>query len=155
MEFPKVVKVRQKFPRPRVEDVEAALREQLGREEIASTIRPGMSVAITAGSRGIAEIDEILRSLVAILKETGAEPFIVPAMGSHGGATAEGQVEILGVSGRHGGALRGADTLLDGGRRARGDGARGARLHGQDRLRGRRRGARQQDQSPHGLPLQR
>ncbi len=93
--FPKVVKVRQKFPRPRVDGVEAALREQLGREEIASAIRPGMSVALTAGSRGIAEIDEILRGLVAALKEMGAEPFIVPAMGSHGGATAEGQVEIL------------------------------------------------------------
>ncbi len=95
MEFPKVVKVRQRFPRPRVESVEATLREQLGREEIASAIRPGMSVALTAGSRGIAEIDGILRSLVTILKEMGAEPFIVPSMGSHGGATAEGQVEIL------------------------------------------------------------
>jgi len=95
VEFPKVVKVRQKFPRPRVQSVEGALREQLDREEIASTVRPGMSVALTAGSRGIAQIDEILRSLVAILKEMGAQPFIVPAMGSHGGATAEGQVEIL------------------------------------------------------------
>ena len=64
MEFPKVVKIRQKFPRPRVENVEAALREQLGRGEISSTIKPGMSVALTAGSRGIAEIHEILRSLV-------------------------------------------------------------------------------------------
>ena len=78
MEFPKVVKVRQRFPRPRVESVEAALRKQLGREEIASAIRPGMSVALTAGSRGIAEIDGILRCLVTILKEMGAEPFIVP-----------------------------------------------------------------------------
>jgi hypothetical protein len=95
MEFPRVVKIRQKFPRPRVENVEAALREQLERDEISSTIRPGMSVALTAGSRGIAEIDEILRALVGILKEMEAEPFIVPAMGSHGGATAEGQVEIL------------------------------------------------------------
>jgi hypothetical protein len=95
VEFPKVVKIRQKFPRPRVEKVDAALREQLGREEIASAVRPGMSVALTAGSRGIAEINEILRSLVAILDEMGAEPFIVPSMGSHGGATAEGQAEIL------------------------------------------------------------
>jgi Lactate racemase N-terminal domain len=95
VEFPKVVKVRQKFPRPRVESVEVALREQLEREEIASAIRPGMSVALTAGSRGIARIDEVLRTLVTILKEMGAEPFILPAMGSHGGATAEGQVEIL------------------------------------------------------------
>ncbi len=95
MEFPKVVKIRQKFPRPRVEDVEGALREQLGREEISSTIEPGMSVALTAGSRGIARIDEVLRTLVEVLKEMDTEPFIVPAMGSHGGATAEGQVEIL------------------------------------------------------------
>ncbi len=95
MEFPKVVKVRQRFPRPRVGDVEAALREQVGRDEIASSIRPGMEIALTAGSCGIAEIDVILRSLVAILKEMGTKPFIVPAMGSHGGATAEGQVEIL------------------------------------------------------------
>ena len=99
MQFPKVVKVRQRFPRPRVEDAEAALRESLGRDEIASRVRPGMRVALTAGSRGIAEINVILRSLVAILKEMGAEPFIVPAMGSHGGATAEGQVEILGSLG--------------------------------------------------------
>ena len=95
MEFPKVVKIRQKFSRPRLESVEGALREQLGLEEISSAIKPGMSVALTAGSRGIAQIDEILRSLVGILKEVGAKPFIVPAMGSHGGATAEGQVEIL------------------------------------------------------------
>ena len=95
MPFPKVVKVRQRFPRPRVENVEEALREQLGREEIASTVRPGTSVALTAGSRGVAQIHVILRSLVQILKEMGAEPFIVPAMGSHGGATVEGQVEVL------------------------------------------------------------
>jgi hypothetical protein len=87
--------MRRKFPRPLVEDIEATLREQLEREEISSTIKPGMSVALTAGSRGIAEIDTILRVLVTILKEMDAEPFIVPAMGSHGGATAEGQVEIL------------------------------------------------------------
>src|ERR687895_346118 len=95
MEFPKVVKVRQDFPRPRVDDVGAALREQCGREEIRNRIESGSEVAITAGSRGIAGIDGILRSLVEILKEAGASPFIVPAMGSHGGATAEGQVEIL------------------------------------------------------------
>ncbi len=95
MRFPKVVKVKQTFPRPRVEDVEGTVRGELRKEEITSTVRPGMSVAVTAGSRGIARIDEILRSVIEGLKEMGAEPFIVPAMGSHGGATAEGQVEIL------------------------------------------------------------
>ena len=90
-----MVKVRQDFPRPRVEDVGEALREQCGREEIKSRIEAGMEVAITAGSRGISGIDDILRSLVRILRDAGARPFIIPAMGSHGGATAEGQVEIL------------------------------------------------------------
>ena len=95
IEFPKLVRVRQEFPRPRVENLEEALREQCAREEIRPRIEPGMEVAITAGSRGISGIDVIIRSLVDILKEAGAKPFIVPAMGSHGGATAEGQVEIL------------------------------------------------------------
>ena len=95
MRFPKVVKVRQDFPRPRVEDVGEALHEQCAREEIRSQIEPGAEVAITAGSRGIAGIDNVLRSLVGILKDAGAKPFLIPAMGSHGGATAEGQVEIL------------------------------------------------------------
>jgi hypothetical protein len=95
MRFPKVVKVRQDFPRPRVEDVGEALGEECAREEIRSRIEPGAEVAITAGSRGIAGIENILRSLVEVLRDAGASPFIVPAMGSHGGATAEGQVEIL------------------------------------------------------------
>ena len=95
MRFPKVVKVKQDFPRPRVEDVGEALREQCEKGEIRARIEPGMEVAITAGSRGISGIDEVLRSLVRVLEDAGAKPFIVPAMGSHGGATAEGQVEIL------------------------------------------------------------
>jgi lactate racemase-like protein len=96
MAFPKLVKVRQKFPRPRVEDIETRVREEFEKEEISSRVRSGMRVALTAGSRGVAQIDVVLRSLVRVLKEAGAEPFIVPAMGSHGGATAEGQVEVLG-----------------------------------------------------------
>lgn len=95
MQFPKVVKVRQEFPRHRIGDVEEALRAEYTKTEISDVVEPGMSVAITAGSRGIAGITEILRSLVGVLKEAGAKPFIVPAMGSHGGATAEGQVEVL------------------------------------------------------------
>lgn len=95
MAFPKVVKVEQSFPRPRVEDVGEALKQECAREEVSSRIKPGMEVAITAGSRGIANIDQILGSLVEELKGMGASPFIVPAMGSHGGATAEGQVEVL------------------------------------------------------------
>lgn len=95
MPFPKVVKVCQEFPRSRVVDVEQTLREQFEQEEIGSRIEPGMEIALTAGSREISNIRLILRSLVQLLEEAGAKPFIVPAMGSHGGATAEGQVEIL------------------------------------------------------------
>src|ERR671915_2453747 len=91
MQFPKVVKIRRDFPRPRIADVGEALREQCERSEIKSRIEPGAEVAITAGSRGISGIDNVLRSLVQILKSAGARPFIIPAMGSHGGATAEGQ----------------------------------------------------------------
>src|SRR5918998_2323831 len=95
MRFPKVVKIRRDFPRPRIADVGEALREQCERGEIKSRIEPGAEVAITAGSRGISGIDNVLRSLVEILKSAGARPFIIPAMGSHGGAQAEGEEEIL------------------------------------------------------------
>ena len=124
MRFPKVVKVRQTFPRLRVEDVEGTVRDQLRRDDIASVVRPGMSVAVTAGSRGIAKIDSILRAVIDGLKEMGAEPFIVPAMGSHGGATAEGQVEILaslGVTGEFCGApIRSSMETVEIGETARG-----------------------------------
>ena len=95
MAFPRVVRIEQDFPRPRIEDIEAAMMEQCGKEEIQTRVEPGMEVAITAGSRGVSNIVPIVRSLVEFLKNSGASPFVVPAMGSHGGATAEGQVEIL------------------------------------------------------------
>jgi antitoxin (DNA-binding transcriptional repressor) of toxin-antitoxin stability system len=93
--FPKVVRVGQEFPRPTVGDVEGAVTEQCRRREILSRIPAGAEVAITAGSRGISDIVPVLRALVRVVREAGATPFVVPAMGSHGGATAEGQVEIL------------------------------------------------------------
>ena len=65
MDFPKVVKVRQTFPRPRVEDVEGTVRDQLRREEISSAVGPGMSVAVTAGGRGGSRGVEVLRAGVA------------------------------------------------------------------------------------------
>lgn len=93
--IPRVVEVRQRFERRALRDVEQscgeALRER--REEIA--VSAGMRVAITAGSRGIANFPEILRAVVAEIKVRNAVPFLVPAMGSHGGATADGQVAVL------------------------------------------------------------
>jgi hypothetical protein len=95
MPLPTMVRMRQSFPRPRVEDLGAALAAEWSREGIGASIRPGMEVAITAGSRGVARIDEIIAGIARLVRDAGASPFIVPAMGSHGGATAEGQVEIL------------------------------------------------------------
>jgi hypothetical protein len=93
--FPQIFRVRQTFARPRVEDVAAEVHAQLGRLELHRRIQPGQKVAITAGSRGIANIAAILQAAVEHLRELGAEPFIVPAMGSHGGGTAEGQRRVL------------------------------------------------------------
>ena len=95
MRLPDVVEVRQTFPRPRVEDVSRAVAEQWERDGIGSSVRPGMEVAIGVGSRGIAELPSLVRAVARCVREAGASPFIVPAMGSHGGATAEGQTAIL------------------------------------------------------------
>jgi hypothetical protein len=95
MALPDLVAVRQAFPRERVDDVEPAVRAELRKDGIGSTLRPGMEVAIAVGSRGIAEIPSFVRAVVRGVRDAGASPFIVPAMGSHGGATAEGQRQIL------------------------------------------------------------
>lgn len=93
--IPRMATVRQKFESAHIENRAEVLRALLDRPELKQTIRPGMSVAVTAGSRGIDHIDEILRETVSFIKAQGGEPFIVPAMGSHGGAVAEGQVALL------------------------------------------------------------
>jgi len=85
--------VRQKFEAPQVADVAAATRSAL--EPLRGRVTPGMTIAVTAGSRGIHDKPEVLRATGEWLRSVGAEPFIVPAMGSHGGATAEGQIEML------------------------------------------------------------
>jgi hypothetical protein len=91
--FPRMVRVRQTFQGPAVRDVPAAVRAALGR--LALPIRPGQTVALTVGSRGVVNIDTIVRATVDHLKALGARPFVIPAMGSHGGATAEGQRSVL------------------------------------------------------------
>jgi hypothetical protein len=88
-------RVRQTFAGPRLDDIPAAVRAALAKLDLGKRIRPDQSVALTAGSRGIANIAVILKSAVQFLRDLGARPFLVPAMGSHGGATAEGQRHIL------------------------------------------------------------
>jgi hypothetical protein len=95
MIYPKMLRVRQQFDRPRVDNVPRAVRAALEQLDLGRTIRPGQSVALTAGSRGIANIPVVLRSVASFLKDLGARPFLIPAMGSHGGGTAEGQRKIL------------------------------------------------------------
>ncbi|MGC8971588.1 MAG: DUF2088 domain-containing protein [bacterium] len=93
MEIPRLIKVRQFFKRERIEDIEGKVREEISKLEIS--IKPGSEIAIAVGSRGIRNIDRIVKATVEMIKALGGKPFIVPAMGSHGGATAEGQKELL------------------------------------------------------------
>lgn len=92
-EIPPVAKVQVLFDRTRLEQVEETLLERLQEKDLP--IRKGQRIAITGGSRGIADYVNLMKAAVAYIKGKGAIPFIVPAMGSHGGATAEGQVEVL------------------------------------------------------------
>ena len=95
--LPEMFHAAQKFNDAHIEreDIEKTIFEEIRARGMDRRIQPGMRIAITAGSRGIRNVDEITRSVVAFVKSRRAEPFIVPAMGSHGGATAEGQKEML------------------------------------------------------------
>src|SRR3954462_13869998 len=95
IELPSFFRVRQHFDPMRVDDVEAEVGRQLAKLTLERVIKPGDSVAITVGSRGIANIQLVTRGIVNHVKKLGGKPFLVPAMGSHGGGTAEGQREVL------------------------------------------------------------
>jgi hypothetical protein len=91
--LPTMLRLRQTFARPRVADIPASVARSLA--AAALTIKPGDTVAVGAGSRGIANIDVIVGATVRYLRDLGARPFVFPAMGSHGGGTAEGQLSVL------------------------------------------------------------
>lgn len=95
VQLPKMVKIRQHFNEEKLESIDQAIAAEFSKEEIAGKISPGSSIALAVGSRGIADIAEITGAVVREVKKLGAEPFVVPAMGSHGGATDEGQKEVL------------------------------------------------------------
>ncbi len=95
MIFPRTFRVRQKFERTRVADVVAETARELTRLGLRDRIRPGQTVAITAGSRGITDIRLIVKAAADHFAALGAQPFIVAAMGSHGGGTSDGQRRIL------------------------------------------------------------
>lgn len=88
--LPRMVRVHQQFDSQVVEDIPGEITRQLS-GDFPHGIKAGMSVAITCGSRGIANLSTIMRTVVDFCISQGAHPFIIPAMGSHAGATAEGQ----------------------------------------------------------------
>lgn len=94
-DYPQIFRVRQTFDRPQVTDIPGEVASQLASLCLQDTVKPGQSVAITAGSRGIANIHLVIKAIVEHFKRLGANPFVVPAMGSHGGGTAAGQRGII------------------------------------------------------------
>ncbi|WP_249595577.1 lactate racemase domain-containing protein [Peribacillus frigoritolerans] len=95
IQLPKMVKVRQKFRTPQIADVAGEVKKAIKEAGVLSRINENDRVAIAVGSRGVADLPTLVRETVAAVKEAGGNPLIVPAMGSHGGATAEGQIDVL------------------------------------------------------------
>jgi hypothetical protein len=101
MQLPRLLPVRQNFPDRRIHDIHGEVQRQLAGSRFSSRVRPGARIAIGAGSRGISNIAAIVKSVVDYWKAQGCAPFIFPAMGSHGAATAEGQADVLAHYGIH------------------------------------------------------
>jgi hypothetical protein len=101
MNFPKFVRARQNFPNRAISDIRRHICEELSSSGVASHLPKGGRIAIGVGSRGISNISAIVKSVVEFWKEHGAQPFLFPAMGSHGAATAEGQADVLAHYGIH------------------------------------------------------
>jgi len=95
MAYPRMLRIRQRLEGPALQDIPGAVHDTMRSLNLQGKVKPGQSVAITSGSRGVANIAAITKAVVNELKGLGLKPFIVPTMGSHGGATAEGQLKIL------------------------------------------------------------
>jgi hypothetical protein len=93
--YPNIVEVRQRFDAPPAIDYVNVLRDELKNTNLKSIVKPGARVAITAGSRGVTNIADIIKTIVEEVKKVDGKPFIIPTMGSHGGAISEGQVRVL------------------------------------------------------------
>ncbi len=95
IKYPKMLRIRQKFNSSRLGNIPQKIIEEFVTNDVQSRIKPGETVAILVGSRGITDIVKVVQTVADELKKIGAKPFIIPSMGSHGGATAQGQKEIL------------------------------------------------------------
>ncbi len=93
--IPPMARIRQRFDAEKLEDPIQVLKEELMKPGAIDQIKPGQHVAVAVGSRGVANIAPITREVIDAIKAAGGHPFIVPCMGSHGGATDEGQAEVL------------------------------------------------------------
>jgi hypothetical protein len=93
--LPRMVKVKQHITSPQLDDLVTAIHHEMQRSRVKQHMSPGDEIAITAGSRGVAHYPQILAAIVDFVKQAGGHPFIIPSMGSHGGATPEGQTEVL------------------------------------------------------------
>src|SRR3954471_8521338 len=93
--MPKLIEVRQTYPASPPLEFQRLLAEQFDKEGLNGKILPGMRIAVGVGSRGISNLKEIVEAVIRVLIRAGAQPFIVPAMGSHGGATPDGQTKVL------------------------------------------------------------
>ncbi len=105
MSLPRMLLVKQNFPDRSLSDIPGTVQNELGSAGFGNNLQPGASVAIGVGSRGISNIDKIVGAVVNYWKSKGMNPFIFPAMGSHGAATAEGQADVLAHYGIHEGTM--------------------------------------------------
>ena len=101
MSLPRFVLVEQSFPNRVIKNIGEHAHRELSNSGIASSVPKGARIAIGVGSRGVSNIATIVKAVVDFWKQQGAKPFIVPAMGSHGAATAEGQADVLAHYGIH------------------------------------------------------
>lgn len=124
MPYPRMMRIRQHFDAPQVHDIPATIHAEIAKLELEKKIEKGQTIAISVGSRGIAHIALIVKSLVEECKRLGLQPFLVPAMGSHGGGTAQGQraiIESYGVTEEYTGApIRATMETVEVGRTAEG-----------------------------------
>ncbi|QDR82562.1 lactate racemase domain-containing protein [Sporomusa termitida] len=94
-ELPRMVKIHQNFKVTEVQDIPSVIRQEFAKAGIGEQIKDGMDIAVAVGSRGLDRLPELVRLTVAEIRQRGGRPFVVPAMGSHGGATAAGQASVL------------------------------------------------------------
>lgn len=95
IEIPKFIRIRQYFDATKIDDIEEHIKLQFQKDSIKNSIKAGQTIGITVGSRGLANLKEIVRSICNNIKILGATPVIIPSMGSHGGAVAEGQAAFV------------------------------------------------------------